>query len=492
MAYIAPNSTIILCANVPLDNTYKHSIIFSTPTAQNAYFRTKAIQTLFENSYQRVERGKMRVALCADDIYNCNYLMFRNTSFGEKWFYCFVTGVEYINNVTSEITFEIDSLQTYLFNTTLLQCYVEREHSSFDTIGYNIVPEPIETPELCIYDLHTRYWNHGNYNVKIQIKPSAYQTWATGDLMCDYEDNQVVPHTITELPMNTPRIDADLRDLTSKGGDVVNAYEYPYEFDDDHPDGIDVDYDLTRPTNFKGYATGESDYTPHNKKLFTFPYIKLTVESTQGSSCDYSWENSNQNKIAFKLYGVSSNQPYCELRPSSYYNQTGVRNNSVELSDFPQVTFNTYPSLSALSLAQSAIKVGTSLVTKTPYGITQSVSEALNIFSDRGTNTPGTTGPNLDLKYDSLGFLFYRMALRAADAKIIDHFFDMYGYATKQIKVPNRDVRPHWCYCKTKDCVVKSNAPADDVRKICSIYDNGITWWKNGNEVGDYSLDNTI
>ena len=33
---------------------------------------------------------------------------------------------------------------------------------------------------------------------------------------------------------------------------------------------------------------------------------------------------------------------------------------------------------------------------------------------------------------------------------------------------------------------------SDDMSKICSIYDNGITWWKNGSEVGNYSLNNTV
>ena len=32
----------------------------------------------------------------------------------------------------------------------------------------------------------------------------------------------------------------------------------------------------------------------------------------------------------------------------------------------------------------------------------------------------------------------------------------------------------------------------DDVRKICSIYDSGITFWKNPSEVGNYSLDNSL
>ena len=44
----------------------------------------------------------------------------------------------------------------------------------------------------------------------------------------------------------------------------------------------------------------------------------------------------------------------------------------------------------------------------------------------------------------------------------------------------------------TNGCVLKGNAPADDIRKICSIYDDGITFWKNPSEVGNYSLDNSL
>ena len=84
------------------------------------------------------------------------------------------------------------------------------------------------------------------------------------------------------------------------------------------------------------------------------------------------------------------------------------------------------------------------------------------------------------------------MQVSAEYAKVIDDYFDMYGYATRSVKVPNRSARPHWNYVKTNGCVLSGNAPADDVRKICSIYDDGITFWKNPSEVGNYSLDNSL
>ena len=50
--------------------------------------------------------------------------------------------------------------------------------------------------------------------------------------------------------------------------------------------------------------------------------------------------------------------------------------------------------------------------------------------------------------------------------------------------------RPHWNYVKTIDCSISGSVPSDDEKTICNIFDKGITFWKNGNEIGNYSLDN--
>ena len=120
--YIVPNSNVKIYKDVPLDNTYNHTLYFSSLNEQNAYFHGNPSilkYNLTSQSYQRVVKGSMRVAIKSDNLYDCNYLAFQNASFGIKWFYAFITSVEYVNNETSEITFEIDSLQTYLFDVQL-------------------------------------------------------------------------------------------------------------------------------------------------------------------------------------------------------------------------------------------------------------------------------------------------------------------------------------------------------------------------------------
>ena len=86
--YIEPNSIIKVYNNIPLDPSYNHSVYFNTISEQNAYFHSGIEKFTFtRQSYQRIERGRMRVNANAESLYDCNYLAFRNTNFGSKWFY---------------------------------------------------------------------------------------------------------------------------------------------------------------------------------------------------------------------------------------------------------------------------------------------------------------------------------------------------------------------------------------------------------------------
>lgn len=142
--FIEPNTNIRILKNVPLDNTYKHTLYFSTHEQQESYFKSLTKHTLTNQTYQRVNKGVARVGLKAESLYDCNYIMFQNESFGSKWFYAFITKVEYVNNIVSEITFEIDVMQTWCFDYFLRECYVAREHTETDVVGEHLVAEPVD------------------------------------------------------------------------------------------------------------------------------------------------------------------------------------------------------------------------------------------------------------------------------------------------------------------------------------------------------------
>lgn len=142
--YIEPNTTIRILKDCPLDTTYDHTVFFKAKAEQTTYFSSLTKYTLNNQTYQRVNKNTMRVQYKADDLYDCNYIMFQNTNFGNKWFYAFIKSVEYVNNITCQVEYEIDVMQTWFFDYTLGQCFVEREHSATDVAGDNTVPENLE------------------------------------------------------------------------------------------------------------------------------------------------------------------------------------------------------------------------------------------------------------------------------------------------------------------------------------------------------------
>ena len=112
---IVPSSTIHLLKDIPLDPDYQHTIRFTSKANQIAYFGTASlhVKSFTNQTYQRYEKGKLRIRALADELYECNYMCFQNTGHMEnpKWFYAFVKSVDYINENCTEITYQIDYLQ---------------------------------------------------------------------------------------------------------------------------------------------------------------------------------------------------------------------------------------------------------------------------------------------------------------------------------------------------------------------------------------------
>ena len=135
MNWIEPNSTIKFLKNVPLDLTYDHTIYWNNKNDQLNYFNSKVAYTFDRQSYQRANSGTMKVEISPEKLYDCNYLMFQNTSFGSKWFYAFIASAEYVNNNVSMVKYVIDIMQTWHFNYKLGQTYVERQHTITDNPG---------------------------------------------------------------------------------------------------------------------------------------------------------------------------------------------------------------------------------------------------------------------------------------------------------------------------------------------------------------------
>lgn len=502
--YIAPNTTIRMLKDVPLDNTYRNTIYFAYVANQTSYFSGKTKYTFAAQSYQRVQKGTLRIGRKADDLYDCNYLMFQNTAYGNKWFYAFVTGVEYVNNETSEVSFEIDVMQTWHFDYDVKMSFVEREMSVTDNIGDNLVPENLEIGDYIYEDLGlTSLFNL--YQIVIAATFDENMNDATGGMYGGVFSG--LHYNVFSTWQSAASFIAEATEQNKADG-IVSIFMLPIAFTADYQSSMPEVFDIERDK----HLTDIDGYIPRNNKLFTYPYNLLYVTNNEGNVANYAFEYFSTDKCNFNVSGAMCCTPECMLVPLNYKGVEKNYNEKLTIGNFPQCaytvdTFKAWVAQNQNQLALNAINaIGqTAAGAATMYasggmlgaGMTlngvQQIGNLVATVSDKSTLPPqarGGGGSIINMANQIKGFQFYYAHIRAEFARIIDDYFNVYGYATHRVKIPNRVIRPHWNYVKTVNVSLTGSVPADDMAKLRQIYDNGVTFWRNGDEVGNYALDN--
>lgn len=124
-----PETEVHLLTNVPFNLTYNNVMDFNTPTEQITYFLNKTKYVFDKLTYQRVTSSTIKLDINYNDLLDVNYLIFKNDSVKNKWFFAFITDYEFISESTTKITYQLDVFQTYLFDYKFQSTYVEREHT---------------------------------------------------------------------------------------------------------------------------------------------------------------------------------------------------------------------------------------------------------------------------------------------------------------------------------------------------------------------------
>lgn len=529
--YIQPNSTIRLLKNVPLDTTYQHSINFTSKSAQTSYFAGLAKYTLSNQSYQRVQKGEMRVNVAADSLYDCNYLMFQNTAFGSKWFYAFITGVEYVNNVTSSVMFEIDVLQTWHFDYTLMPCFIDRQHTTTDEVGDNITPEPVSPGEY-VYNGYNYIADLKEQCILVQICDIDNGSWFTPDTISGENiDGVFVGAETWALQQDaTQSIINLLAKYTGKPEAVIGIYTAPRALISDSenmPRRLTAENYTTYKQKFSlgtvNKYTAIDGYTPKNAKMQTYPFSYHHIDNGLGSGLTLRYEFYEDNTCRVEVTGTVLQPVQLALRPYAY-KQKGTSSTTVDmplmceslsLANFPMCSWvnDSYAAWVAQNAVTSVVTSGIQIAAGAAITAASGGSAAMigggmiagglstaaasaaqayekSVSADQTLGNPKSGNVNVAGGYQN--FWYGRCTVNANDTRRIDDFFTIYGYAIGHMDTPNRGARPHWTYVKTSGCNINGSIPADDMSKICSIYDTGVTWWKNASEVGNYNLDNRV
>ena len=160
MAYIQPDSTILICKDIPLNASYDDTLTFYDSngswdyTAQYNYFasKTSAILTKEKYSIVRERQGVLRVEGDVGKWETVNYMVFTNKNFLDKHFYAFINRAEYVNPNTTFLYFQLDVMQTWLGDIKFKESLIEREHVEDDSLYANLEDEGIQVQERLPYD----------------------------------------------------------------------------------------------------------------------------------------------------------------------------------------------------------------------------------------------------------------------------------------------------------------------------------------------------
>lgn len=517
--YIQPTTNIRLLKDVPLDTTYDHTIYFASATEQYNYFIGLQKYNLTNYTYQRVKRGVARVGIKADNLYDCNYMMFQNTAYGNKWFYAFITSVEFVNNECAEIYFELDVMQTWFFDYSVDYCFVEREHTETDIIGEHIEPESVATGEY-VFNSYAPILSMSDMAVCLAIVDIDEGTNGT---LYDgiYGSAELWVYNSTDVTAINEKISS----YNKKPDSIISVYMLPKMFIGDIPSTHKISYGagaLKNNVTLAGISVSDTlnGYKPKNKKLYTYPYNFYHVDNASGSELTLRYEFFPSLTPVVEISGTITQPVVAVLRACGYkgvagYSELGgyttLNTESIQLHSYPMCSWNVDAYQAWIAQNSLPIAVGTTANIATtalnsiwhPLAgnnmelnaiskISNTLSQAYqaSIAADISKGNLNNGGANV--ANNKQQFYGGRCSVTAQFARMIDDYFTMFGYAIKRVKVPNRNSRPHWNYVKTVGCTLTGSIPSDDMKKICNIYDNGITFWKNGSEVGQYNLDNTV
>ena len=503
--------------------------------------------------------------------------MYQNENYTNKWFYSFITNMTYINDNMTEIAITTDVFQTWQFDFSFRQSFVEREmiNVAEDTIGANRINEGLETGEYItkksytIANLNPIYiiayvGEHivVNATENIGTPQSGYKYNGIYSSVCfiacndsgfnylmslmpneDNSNNILTVFTVPKLAISSQV----LAEIESDGYVVMNdnfmataTYLHSPFFDA-----------LSSSSDFEGYV-------PRNKKLLQYPFTYLGFNPVSGNKKIFRFEDFKNNQPDFEVESEINPSPNVCFVPWNYKRQNneqdykcteemstmggyptisyktdvfntwlaqnqGILNLSMEqeLTSYQQQTANNIMGLvqdagnTGLSIANNAVgdkngaNVGgiigdifNSLLGSISKGMNQGFSEKnheLNIAMQMAQVEKQKMLPdnaNLSSTATIMGYglindnIFNYYTIRRQFAEKIDKYFDMYGYKTNTLKIPNLNNRPNWNYVKTINANLVGNIPQNDLLTIKSFFDNGITLWHNPSTYLDYSQNN--
>ena len=540
---VTPNTDLYLL-QCPIELDERNQINFSSAEAQFNYFINLPKLEADNFTYQRKD-NIIRFPAHIDSLLAYTYVMYRNTNYGSKWFYAYITDMQYINDNMTAITIETDVWQTWCFNISIKKSFVEREHVSNDAIGAHTIDEGLSTGEPILnssVDVTIASPGEDSQRIVAQVTelpgidaPSGYTDriyngitqgcyllvipgYGSLQKFCKWYDSNgkkdaIVSMFIAPLSMVT----GYKLETAGSGSDAFSIGFLPSSYSAKQMDIANVSYSSTL-----------NGYTPTNKKLYTFPYSYLNVTNNAGSSAIFRYEDfSDPTYTKWNCFGVLSQGCQIKIYPTNDYkgNRSSEYASSydygISAGKLPVISWQSdyYLNWQAQNGANNAFNAGVSVLNgamnlvsgvndsdstigasvagvKGGLQIASSIQQA--IHEDRVASLVpeqalgNTNAGDINYSMGKTGFTFQRMSIRSEYAVIIDNYLSAFGYKVNSFKIPQFTSRRNWNFIRTQNIAIEATIPQKDLQEIKDIFDAGVTMWHNPSTFMDYSQPNNI
>ena len=538
MSAITPQTELRLI-KCPIESDNRNQITFASSTAQYNYFNGLPHLTVDNFTYQRKD-NVIRYPAHIDSIMGYNYVMYQNEAYTNKWFYAFITDMEYINDNMTLISIKTDVYQTWMFDMVWKKSFIEREHVNDDTVGLHTIPEKLETGEyvcnskstlfsgndtyICIAcadvpdDLgktNTLFYN-GIFSGTQIFLFETYLSAANFIRAMDLDEKQaaIVSVFLAPISLFTGLTITFVNGSITTGGQTIQFQYCRLPVSSTHA-LMNTSSSITVPSTIDGY-------TPKNNKLKTSPYSYFYVSNNVGADTTFKYEEFTNNSAVFKTVGAIT--PGCSIRcvPTNYKkladsgNSMNSFNAGITVGKYPICSWNndTYTNWltsnsvnlgwkavggvagiiggAALIASGAGAGVGIGMIAGGIGMISNTLMETYNHSLVPDQAQGNTNSGDVAYSAEKMEVVAYKMSIRAEMAAVIDNYFSMFGYQVNSLKIPNITGRTNWNYVKTNGANIQGDIPENHLNEIKTIFNNGVTLWHNPTTYLDYSQSNTI
>ena len=532
---MATNISKVYLMTVPLEDDMKNTLYFADASSQHTYFTGMIGKTYTDVSYQ----SDTRTFRCKDEIdtiRHYNYIMYQNPAFSNKWFYGFIKKMVFVSTGYTDVIFEIDPLQTYMFDISINPSFVEREHTNNDTIGNNILEEPVALGDFV--------YNGAEVSFAETNKNNGYLCVGVTELISPFNENNPLTNWLTVYSgvysgltymffdsfVSLQRVIDYYNKNKSGDAGVQTIFYVPQSFVDNSSPKRKT-YSLSSPTNTatviwiepsmnpirvnasSARPSSLDGYVPRNNKLLTKPFCFVNLTNNCGSEIDFAYEDFSGGNATFRADIALCPSMSIKATPTNYKNTSGngIRawSDGIMGGKTPQCSWVTdyytnWLTQNAVNMPLQAITTGVSaglgMASGNYGGATMNLLSSVgNVINEnyRASLVPDQVHGNVnsgDISFsrDKMGFSILPKSIKYQYARIIDDWFDMFGYKTNRVKVPYKNHRQNWWYTKTINANITGNVPNDEMNKIKDAYNNGLTFWKNPSNFLNYGVSNGI